>query len=80
MEVIPAAASTAWGGVLKVGIFGPQQQRAWRRAWALEQLPTFYTRDGQRLVDALYHRMVLETEGIPGGAAVIYLDVAHEFS
>jgi hypothetical protein len=53
---------------LKIGIYGPQQHRAWRRTWAAGQLPRFYSAAGQRLVDALFHRMVLESEGIPGGS------------
>lgn len=53
---------------MKIGIYGPRHSRDWRRRWAEGEMPRFYTRSGQRLVDALYHRLVLESEGIPGGA------------
>ena len=64
---------------MTIGIYG--RDAAWRRTWAAGQLPRFYSRAGQRLVDALYHRLALESEGLPGGAtAVIYLVSGHDFS
>ena len=44
---------------------------AWRRLWQAGQLPRFYSRSGQQRVDALYHRMALEEENVPGGSIVV---------
>ncbi len=59
---------------MKIGIYGAEADQAWRRCWAAAQLPRFYSRAGQCLVDALYHRLVLDAEGIPGGAVSPFED------